>query len=229
MKKYIRYFLAIFISFLFFCSLANAAIMGFTDKALFDAAIAGYVNKQTLDFESKPAGTIVSTGDTLEGITFNYTLVGGYDMMVTDFPGTTSGTNSLGTTDSNDAFIHEDSFDMVFDQTIHAIGLYVHAEYETIYPGDFALSVGSVAVNNDGYPTLGLDVGDGEAFFLGLVATDLASGFASATFSSTAPFYNYPFNIDDITTAEVPISSTLLLFGTGLLGLVSFRKKFSKS
>src|SRR5438128_1121961 len=82
---------------------AEAAVIAFTSKAAFDAAIAGFTSSQTVDFESVPAGTTFPSGTGTGGLTFTYS-IDGLSLQVSDKFGTTSGFNYLGLDNPDTAF-----------------------------------------------------------------------------------------------------------------------------
>lgn len=228
MKYLCRSLLALSV-LVFFCATSlQAAPMGYTDQASFLAALSSPT--RVLDFDSMTYGDSIADGDTVEGITFNYDL-GGVQLMVTDdFGGsypTTSSPNLLGT-DDGDMFQDGDNFELAFAPSF-AIGMYFITADEMV-DDDITLTAGGVSV--------GLDVGAAEflgtddflnewyAYFLGIVDDTNAFNMASivADGGPGGPYFLY--NVDDITTtAPVPEPGTLLLIGTGLLGLTYTRRR----
>lgn len=199
----------------------NAALLTFTDQASFLGALPGAVN--TLDFDSVAAGTTIGDGDTEGGITFNYPLLNsfGVQMQVSDVFLTTSGTNSLGTDDA-DVFQSGDDFSLSFGP-VNAIGMHFITADE-MFDNDIVLSAGSGSVALS-VAAAGADLGDtGIPFFLGIIDTE--NTFMSASISSFC-CGAFLFNVDDITTAVVPIPGALWLFASGLIGLFAARKKAS--
>lgn len=208
--------------------IAHANFMAYTTEADFLGAITGFVDKRTLDFESLDAGALLPSGSTVDGITFNYS-IDDLDMIISDTFDNTSGENSLGINDGGDnVFLSGDTFMMSFDRTIHALGLYVICTPQGVIAGDFELSAGAGSVFNSGTPALILP-DTGEAFFLGLVETDVNLGFTSAMLKSFDPegVGLFEFNVDDITTAVVPEPGTLVLFSTGVLGGLLWRRRLT--
>lgn len=201
--------------------LGHSAPVTFTDKASFDAAIAG-LSSATLDFDSLPADTLIASGDTVDGITFTFNIAG-LDMIVSDIFDTTSPTNYLGLDDGADeVFLSGDTFTMTFDRTLVALGLFVIGSPGDVLAGDVALAIATGSVFNAGTPDQVLGDG-GEAFFLGLLEP---TGFTMAELISFDPqgLGLFEFTVDDITTAT-PEPSTLLLFASGLLGVAAWGRR----
>lgn len=215
----------------------EAATMTFTDRAAFDAAIAGF-DQRTLDFESESAGRIIADGETLSDVGFHYPeLAGlGIQLAVTDgaaFSGgspfsTTSGSNFLGT-DDGDLLQDGDDIELRF-QPANALGLYfITADLPGLIADDVRLTAGTVSMSLDpSAPALML--ADGSiALFLGLL--DSSQTFSSARLSTghdaaTGAFF---FNVDDlvIATAPVPLPGAFWLMGLGLAVLGFGRGKRS--
>ena len=206
---------------------AQAALTTFTSKAAFDAAIAGMSAAQTVDFESVASGTTFASGSGTGGLTFTYSIAGPSTLQVSSTFGTTSGSNYLGLDNPDTAFYLGDSFTINFNRTVHAVGLYVIAGRDA-QAGDMVLSVTAGSVGNSAVAdTL---VSDGQAFYLGLVESEIGSGFTSATLSGTfTPNAFLAFTTDDITSAvtAVPEPETwgLMLVGLGTLSALARRRR----
>jgi hypothetical protein len=207
---------------------AQAALSTFTSKAAFDAAIAGMSAAQTVDFDSVASGTTFASGSGTGGLTFTYSITGPSTLQVSSTFGTTSGSNYLGLDNPDTAFYLGDSFTINFNRTVHAVGLYVIAGSDA-QAGDMMLSVGAGSVSNSAIAdTL---VSDGQAFYLGLVESDIGSGFTSATLSGvlSTPNAFLAFTTDDITSAvtAVPEPQTwgLMLVGLGTLSALARRRR----
>jgi len=228
MPKLARYLPSLFL--LFSMSQAHAAFTTYHSQADYFSALGG-ADMSTYDFDALAVGTIIASGDTLNGATFSYTLLpalpGDPDpsIMVDTGFGTTSPNNYLGTDDGSGAFVGGDEFTITFDQTIHAVGLYVISA-DLIFANDFTITTSSGQnVSN----TVGFDVvlADGNAFYLGLIEDDFSQGFDSITLSSAD--FGFLFNVDDITVSPVPLPAAMWLMGSGLLCLFGVsRRKINK-
>jgi hypothetical protein len=207
----------------------NAALLTFTDQAAFLAALPGAAN--TLDFDSQAAGTLIPSGSTIDGVTFNYDF-GGVSLAVTDgaqYGGggpfnTTSGTNFLGTNDA-DVLQDGDEFSLSF-APVNAIGMnfITAALADPMMDDDIILSAGGTSVGLNSLAA-GTDLGDGGIpFFLGIINT--SATFTTADISNIGGGY-FLYNVDDITTAVsvVPIPGAIWLFASGLLGLIAANRK----
>jgi hypothetical protein len=211
--------------FLFFgFTSAQAVTTTYHSEASFLSALGG--TGITQNFDSSTAGTIIASGDTLNGATFTYTLSGNPNpsILIDDFFDTTSSANYLGTDDGSGAFVGGDAFTITFDQTMYAIGLYVISA-DLILDDDFTITTnGGQSVNNIEISDVLLS--DGEAYYIGLIEDDFNLGFDSITLSSVTD--EYLFNVDDITVAPVPLPAAVWLFGSGLLCLTGFSCRKSR-
>ena len=220
-------------------TLAHATTMGFTDPAAFQAAIAG-LSSGTLDFESIPAGTLLSTagltqavGATGVGITFPAgvpNVLGGppLDLEVNGL--TSPGSHVLGTDDPGnfDQLIGGTSLGLAFTAPVTGFGLTiisVDTPGVTLLDGDLVLTAGgataSLAVADGTFlGTANLTGGgtqDVYAYFLGLTSDTAFSG-ASLDVGAGVPDGAFFYYLDDF-VAAVPEPSTALLLGLGLLSL----------
>lgn len=208
---------------------AQAALSSFTSKAAFDAALASLSQVQSVDFDSVAAGTDFANGTGTGGLTFSYAIAGPSTLRVSDTFLTTSGTHYLGLDNSDTAFYLGDSFTINFNRTVHAVGLYLIAGSDA-QAGDMQLSVATGSVFNAAAPDTLLADG-GRAFYLGLVESNVGSGFMSATITMAAiPNAFLAVTADDITSAVnvggvVPEPGTWGLMLGGLSALAALRRR----
>jgi hypothetical protein len=194
--------------------LGNAQVNSYTNVSDFDAAIAsGFNAPQVTNFDSVAAATLVPSGSGVEGTTFTYDLGGGaFEMQVGPAGGfdfdTTSEPNYLGTT-GDDSFLSGDGFTMTFAQPEQAVGLFVISGGDNL-AGDYTLGVAQGSAESSGITdsTFGTLGDGGNVYFIGLVESNTANSFTSATFSSVAGI-GVPFNIDDISVASVASSKAV--------------------
>ena len=224
MSKLTRCLSALFL--LFGITSAQAATTLYYSEADYLSALGG-ADITTYDFDAVAAGTIIADGDTLNGATFSYTLLPALpsdpnpSIIVDTGFGTTSMNNYLGTDDGSDAFVGGDEFTITFDQTMHAVGLYVISA-DLIFADDFTITTSSgQSVNNIAMSDVTLS--DGEAYYIGLIEDDFNLGFDSITLSSAD--FNFLFNVDDITVSPVPLPAAVWLMGSGLLFLVGIGRR----
>ena len=205
-----------------FATTGQAVTTSYTTESSFLAALPGPAS--TLDFEGTASGTIINSGDTLNGISFTYSIgPPPVDMaVVSDFE-TTSGTNYLGLDDPGNfnLFIAGDTFSLTFDNPVNAVGMYVVGG-EPLFTNDIELVTGAgSAFNSD---VVDVAFGDGGlAYYIGLVS-DQSFTTASIQFDPLAEGASL-YSVDDITTAVVPLPGALWLFGSGLAGLLISRRK----
>jgi hypothetical protein len=207
---------------------SNAALVTYTDQAAFMAALPGTAT--TLDFESVTAPFIINSGDTLDGITFNYNFGPGQqvDMQVSSSTetgyATTSGTNFLGTTDA-DIFLDGDDFTMDF-AAASAIGLYIitaETPNFTLFDDDIQLTAGGGKALLDVDAVQSTLSDDSLVYFIGLINT--TGNFTTASLLTHNSSEGFLYNIDDITTSAVPLPGAFWLFGSGLAGLIAVRRR----
>jgi hypothetical protein len=195
---------------------ASATLLTFTDQAAFLAALPGPAN--TLNFDTLAAGTTIADGDTVDGISFHYDF-GGVQMQVSDGFNTTSSPNFLGTDDA-DVLQDGDDFDLSFGP-VNAIGMFFMTADE-MFDNDIILSAAGSSVGLNVLDA-GADLGDGGIpYFLGII--DTANPFTTASITTIGGGF-FLYNVDDITTAVVPLPGALWLLLSGFAGLFAATRK----
>lgn len=181
----------------------------------------------TENFDALTAESVINNGETINGITYDYSpLEAGPILMIDSFFDTTSGLNYL-STDDGFGFLGGDSLTITFDQTLFAIGLYIITD-SFLEDGDITLTTnnGQQASNSE-FPDTDVFLFDADAFFIGLIEDDLGQGFNSITLSSLDE--GFFFTIDDITAATVaapvPLPAAFGLFSFGLFSLGFLRRR----
>jgi len=199
--------------------ISHASLSTYTDSTAFYTAISGY-STSTLNFDSATAGDLISDGDTLGGITFDYSSLAldGVSMQIRDDYPAYTGDKYLGTDDGG-TFLGGDGFSLSFGAS-NAIGLFFLSGDE-LYDSDISFTVGTTAVFLSS--SFESELSDGSyVHFLGLV--DDSDTFSDATVSSSCSGCFF-FNVDGITTATVsisavPVPAALWLFLSGLMSLL---------
>lgn len=200
----------------------QAAPVGYTDRSQFDAAVAGLrcVATTTLNFDGLAAGTLIASGTSVGGITFNYNF-GGASLQVSDPYPTTSPPNFLGT---DDAGVLQDGDDISLGfGAINAIGLYVMS-LDGLFDDDFRLTAGGATVSLS-IADLQQTLSDGTGvYFLGLV--DATAAFTSSSLRTSQNGTGFfLWNADDIITGKIPEPDTLPLVAASLAALVAVGRR----
>jgi hypothetical protein len=195
---------------------ALAAVTAYTSKAAFDAATAGLAEVAALDFDDVAAGTTIPSGSALGGVTFEYAIEGGAQLVVIDAFDANSGLNSLGLT-GDLTFLAGDAFSIGFAPA-RAIALFVIGE-DTL-PGDVELQTSAGVVQNG---TVEAILADGSSlYFLGLVESDPQLAFTSATLESfiVEDVGDFVWNVDDLRLAPEPAAGLAALAALGALAAI---------
>jgi hypothetical protein len=205
-----------------------AGTIGYTTFASFNAAAPGATNET---FEGAALGTVAPGNGVTAGmagaLSFTANVAGG-NFTVTNVFDAISGTHYLGSDFADGTLGPKDNFTVTLSSSSTAIGLYLLSA-GPLAVGDFTLSVTGGNAKNSA--VIESTLGDGTfVYFLGLTSS---TAFTSATLDVTIPADSPFWNVDDIhygtagttPTPTVPEPASLLLIGTGLVGVVRrFRK-----
>jgi len=215
----------------------QATPVGFKDnKAGFDAAVAGLsgVSVRTLDFESQVAGTIVSEGSTIEGLTFNTNLPSPFEMAIRG-DGSVSDPNSLAQSGNGGgtfgSFGLGDRVDVSFSES-NAFGFFLVLPNENgqfdFFDNDVNVTFGGTTISIEDDDVVTQTSGSFDFFWIGLVDDMAMHTTASIQFGNPGSSFIGVGEFDDFTTTQVVSISEpimILLFGTGLLGLIGFARR----
>jgi hypothetical protein len=172
---------------------------GFTERAAFDAAVAGLAGVEAVEsFDNLPADTILANGLATASVTFRYDLDGVNIQVreVSPIPAefsTTSLPHYLGTEDGG-VFQGGDSFDIYPGPGVRAVGLSI-TSIDELEAGDIQLSTTETNIVLD--PTaVQSTLGDGASeYFLGIVDN---TPFIEVSLTTAAGGF-FLYTIDDLT------------------------------
>ena len=205
---------------------AHSAIVVYTDPAAFAAAVSGRT-VTTENFDSASEGSLIGSGSSFGGLTFDYSW-GIESMRINSDNPTNSGTQYLGATNGGtggsavDLFTPNNTFTMTPDAPASALGLFLITA-EPALNGDFTLSGGGTSVDLVTPPLSTL--GTSEVYFLGLVE-DTGAEITSFTLASDPILVLLPYRIDGITYASaVPEPGSLLLLSLTTHCIASHRRR----
>ena len=178
----------------------SAGVTTYTDQSAFTSALPAGATLTGTDFDSLTAGTTILDGDTVDGITFNYTFTGATMKVSTGYL-TTSMPNFLGTNDV-DIFQDGDDFMLGFAPQ-NAIGMYFITA-DTMADDDISLTFGSTTVSLVAADIQEILLDGSKVYFLGIINT--GNTFSAALVTTVAGGL-FLYNVDDIVlagpTAEV--------------------------
>jgi hypothetical protein len=207
---------------------ANVTV--YTDKATFDTALSGTgAAPAVIDFEAFADNTLIAPlPRTIGGLTFESFSTSGYDLIVDNQFGGTSGSNYLRVTSdggtSTDQFGFDDTIGLSFAEPSNALGLYliVSSTSFDFFAGDINITVNGNTYSNDGTETA-TTVNGAAALFFGIV--DTSGSFTTASIAMNAPDSTIG-DYDDISYSVVPEPGIMgLAMGVGALGLILLRRR----
>ena len=193
--------------------LAGALTTAYVDEASFLGALSGTPTTQS--FDGLAPGTLLPSGSAVGAFTLSYSL-SGLTAKVTDAYSTTSGSNSLGLSGGDEAFLDGDALDLIFSDSLTAIGLYFITS-DSAVADEIQLVTTEGTAGNSATPATVLGDG-GIAYFVGLTSTVPFSA-ALIRFQNDGEV-NFAFNVDDI-QFTVPEPTTFALWLAALSACLS--------
>jgi hypothetical protein len=184
--------------------LASALTTSYVDEASFLGALSA--TPATQSFDGLAPGTLLPAGSAVGAFTLSYSL-SGLTAKVTDAYSTTSGSNSLGLSGGDEAFLDGDALDLIFSDSLTAIGLYFITS-DSALASEIQLVTTEGTAGNSATPASVLGDG-GIAYFVGLTST-VPFSTAQIRFQDDGEV-NFAFNVDDI-QFTVPEPTTLVLW-----------------
>ncbi|SMP69085.1 PEP-CTERM protein-sorting domain-containing protein [Neorhodopirellula lusitana] len=204
-----------------FVTTASAELVTFTDRDAFDATGG---TSSVIDFETT-ALDVVSSGDTISGVTFAYDF-GGVSLAVDDQFDTTSGLRYLATDDGG---VLQDGDDLNFSFLPAAgFGLFV-VSADPLLDGDVTLTSGLVTAALEA-SSVQQTLADGSSvWFMGLRSDD-AETITSVVLETHGGGGSFLYNVDDVVVVSavaVPEPSSIMLLGLVTFALVRCRFRSS--
>ena len=214
----IRFTLSLFISGVLLTGSAVADLTAYTSQSAFLSALPGSALLSGTDFESCTPGEIISDGNSIDGITFNFSF-GGPEMKISDAYTTTSGSNFLGTTDF-DVFVSGDGFSLGFGPQ-NAIGMHFITA-DNLVDNDISLDFGGITANLESLAIEDTLTDGSKVYFLGIINTDAMFTTATVNSNGNALFF---YNVDDIQLAAIPEPASAALVTLCAVGLAMKRRR----
>jgi len=216
------------------CLVLHADVTVHTSKSFYDAAVlATGATAEVVDFESFGGNTLIAhLPQAVGGVTFESFSTAGYDLIVEDEFGGTSGSNYLRITDdggaSTERFGFDDTLGLSFAQPSNALGLYVIVNSTSFdfFANDINITVNGSTYSNDGSESA-TTVNGVAALFFGIV--DESASFTTASIS-VGDIGTGLGDYDDISFAIVPEPAHLgIAMGAVSLGLVIIHRRRNKT
>ena len=203
-----------------FASLQTASADTYNTQASFFTAVSGLGTVSTQNFDTTPALTTFSDGDSIGQITFNNFI--GLDLIVATGLVTTSSPNYLGVV-GDELFHALDPWGLTFASPVFAVGMYFITADELL-AGDIVLRTNTdLTASNSA--TADVTLGTDRAYFVGLTSNTVFSSI-QVQYGVSSDVFTY--NIDDITTvatAAVPEPSSMLVLTCAALVILSMQRK----
>lgn len=200
---------------------AEATVTTYTSSTAFGAAAAG-ITLTTENYGSGTAGQTIASGGTFDGLTYSFaagpggTLTGGIiSNQFNSFSGLSLGGNQSGGTQF---FFGGDSVTIAFSSPVNAFGAFFNVN---------ANSGNYLADSAAGTATTGSAAYDTSTFvFAGLISDTAFSSITLSSSDTVLGSYNVPeIEFGASPAATVPEPLTLSLFGAGVLGLATARRR----
>ena len=200
-----------------FAAPATAAFVAYDDPIAFAAGLGG-ATPLVEDYEGLALGSVIPTGSTVDGITYDTFPAGTAGLVGRSFNRIGNQSLELQRDSVGSFFFPGDSFSVTFGAPMFAVGIYFNVVNDnTLAPYLF--------INTPVGTATGGGIGDAPdvstLFFVGLISD---TSFTTATFGATAGSPS-GYNVDNLTRAAVPEPATLALLSIGLAGLAASRRR----